>query len=223
MHGKKPTGPGALRSEAKARRAGGVEFSEATRKQLIACARLRFATDGYDATSLETIASDCGLTKGALYHHFSGKADLFEAVFEEEQRRLNSAIDGAYQRERTTVGVVRAAVRGFLEASADRGYQRISLLDGPSVLGWHRMREIEGRHCVALIRKSIDEAVEAGEISVEAPDALTHLLFGALCEGALMLARADDQRAARSSLARELEALIGSLAAPPEAGSFGST
>jgi AcrR family transcriptional regulator len=188
------------------------ERTEATTSQLIAVARDLFAREGYAGTSLEAVVSECGVTKGALYHHFSGKADLFEAVFIEEERRLCKALAAAYAGKRDPMQGVLAGFRAWLEACLDPGVQRITLLDAPSVLGWARMREIEAEFGLALIKQGMREAMDAGQVRRRDVDPLSHLLFGALCEGAMYIARADDPARARRKFDRELKGLLDALA-----------
>src|SRR3989442_3448107 len=59
-----------------------ADYSESTRQALVDSAVEMFAKRGYAATSLDAIAKRARVTKGALYHHFSGKQALFEAAFE---------------------------------------------------------------------------------------------------------------------------------------------
>ena len=60
-----------------------AESQERTRRALLAAADRRFETQGYLGTTLSEIASDAGLTKGAVYANFRSKADLFLAVRQE--------------------------------------------------------------------------------------------------------------------------------------------
>lgn len=189
------------------------ERSETTTLQLVEAARTLFAREGYGRTSLEAVVAECGVTKGALYHHFSGKAELFEAVFREEERRMCLGLAKAYAKKDDPLEGLRHGCRAFLEESLDPGIQRITLLDGPSVLGWERMREIEAEFGLALLKQGIRHAIDAGRIAERDVDALAHLLFGALCEGAMYIARASDQRAAKRKVEQELRSLFDGFAA----------
>ena len=188
------------------------ERSELTTAQLVETAREMFAREGYAASSLEAVAAAAGVTKGAVYHHFSGKAELFEAVFRAEQRRVCRDLAQAYERKRDPLEGLHAGSRAYLEACLDPGFQRIALLDGPSVLGWDRMREVEADYGLALLKKGIQQAIDAGRIRRRDVDSLAHLMFGALCEGAMYVVRAEDTDAARRRFERELRSLIDSLA-----------
>lgn len=186
--------------------------TEATTGQLVEAARRLFAADGYTATSLEDVVAAAGVTKGALYHHFSSKRDLFRAVFEQEEIALARASQEAYRRESDPWKGFQAGCIAFLEGSLDPGVQRIVVLDGAAVLGWETVREIEARHSMAMIEGGLHQAMESGRIARRDTGPLAHMLFGALCEGAMTVARSgDDQRAAMRAMAAELRSLLAAL------------
>src|SRR5438067_13352134 len=113
-----------------------ADQSEATRAALIGAARELFAARGYGAVATEEIVRAAGVTRGALYHHFAGKMELFEAVYEEVERELLESIAASAVAEATDpVQVLRAGARGFFTACEDPAVQRIALIDAPSVLG----------------------------------------------------------------------------------------
>ena len=190
------------------------ERTEATTRALVESARELFASEGYSATQLDDIVRAAGVTKGALYHHFQGKADLFRAVFEHEQRRLAKVVSDAYHRQRDPWKGFAAGCRALLEAQLEPGVQRITLLDAPSVLGWEQMREIGSKYCLKMVKKGLEDAVTSGEIAPRPIEPIAHLVFGALCEGSMMVARADDQRAAAKRLLGELRILLDAFRAP---------
>jgi AcrR family transcriptional regulator len=187
--------------------------AEPSFERLLRAAREQFASDGYAATSLESVCAEAGVTKGSLYHHFGGKAELFEAVFEREAATLSARVAGVAGRRRDPWQAAYAGVRSFLDASQDPGVQRVMLLDGLSVLGWERVREIEAEYGLALIKAVIGALADAGEIRRPDVEVLAHLLFGALVEGALLMARAPDGAAARRSVEREIRGLLDGLRA----------
>jgi AcrR family transcriptional regulator len=190
-----------------------AERSEATTGQLVATARDLFARDGYAATSLEAVSSEAGVTKGGLYHHFGSKKELFEAVFRAEQQELLTALATAAGKEKDPWDGFFAGAKAYLEVSLDAGVQRITLLDASSVLGWERMREIEADYGLAMLKEGLRQSVKAGRIRRRDVDALAHLLFGALGEGAMYIAREPDQRAALRRVTRDLKSILDALAA----------
>ena len=82
-----------------------AERRTATRAALIDCAHALFVEHGYDTTTTEDVLDAAGVSRGALYHHFPTKEELFAAVFEEVSRSsidrtLRRAGDGAARKTR---------------------------------------------------------------------------------------------------------------------------
>jgi AcrR family transcriptional regulator len=180
---------------------------------VLEAARELFAGAGYGATSLEAIAAAAGLTKGAVYHHFANKQEVFRAVYERERLRLAEAESQAFLSKRDPWdGFVAASLR-FLEECLDPGVQRITLIDAPGALGWDTMRDMFERDAVAPMRFALEEAMKAGRLRKRPVDPIVHLLHGAMTETAMEIARADDQRAAFRAAARELRNLLDAVAA----------
>jgi AcrR family transcriptional regulator len=190
-----------------------AERAEATRKALIGAARPLFARRGYAAVSAEEIVRAAGVTRGALYHHFEGKRELFEAVYVQIEAELAERIaTGALAAEAASpLAAMRAGAEMFLAASTEPETQQIVLLDGPSVLGWDRWREIAAEHGLGLIEASLRAAIEAGAIERRPVRPLAHVLMGALDEAAMLVARADDPEAMRAEVSGTLGALLDGL------------
>ena len=188
------------------------ERTEATTTALVAAARELFAQDGFAATSLDAVVARAGVTKGALYHHFAGKRELFAAVFAGEQRRLLAELGLAYEEnaERDPWTALERGCAAFLEFTQEPGVQRIFLLDATAALGWERIRELESES-LALMQLGIERAVEAGQIQARPAAPLAHLLFGGICEIAMVVARSPDQRGAHREAAEELGRLLEAL------------
>jgi AcrR family transcriptional regulator len=184
--------------------------SEATTGSLVEAARGLFAEDGYAATSLDAVVAKAGMTKGALYHHFAGKRELFAAVFADQQRRLTEAVVAAARRKRDPWEGFEAGAAAFIEACQEPGAQRIFLLDAPSALGWETIRELESGS-LEMMKLGIRNSIDAGSIESRPIDPLAHLLFGALCESAMVVARAPDQRKALREAKAELHRVLASV------------
>jgi AcrR family transcriptional regulator len=194
-----------------------ADRSAATRTALIAAARPLFAEQGFAAVGTETIVRAAGVTRGALYHQFADKTELFAAVVEAVEqdvmarimRRLTEQAGGE------AVDPLDELIRGasaWLDACAEPAVQRILLIDAPAVLGWERYREIGTRYSVGVVEAVLTEAVRVGRIAEQPVSPLAHIIVGALDEGALMIARSDDQATAREQVGDALEQLIGGLA-----------
>ena len=186
------------------------ERREQTTAALITAARELFAADGYAATSLDAVVDKAGMTKGALYHHFSGKRELFTAVFSGEQDRLSAAVIAAYQRRDNPWEAFEEACSAFIVACQEPGVQRILLHDAPSALGWETIRELESG-MLKMMERGIERAIETGSIEPRPVQPLAHLLFGAICESAMVVARATDQQRASQESLDELRRLLRSL------------
>ncbi|HEX8204850.1 MAG TPA: TetR/AcrR family transcriptional regulator [Solirubrobacteraceae bacterium] len=189
------------------------ERSDATTTELVEVARRLFAADGYAATSLEDVVRGAGVTKGALYHHFGSKRDLFLAVYEREQQRLAQVQFEAFARKKGAWEGFLAGSQAFFEASLDPGVQRITLLDAPSVLGWETMREVEGRYSLVQLHQGIEALIHDGQLARRPVAPLANMLFGAMCEAAMMVARSDDQRKATKAVLAELRTILEALRA----------
>src|SRR5215216_3547416 len=191
-----------------------AERSQATRTALIAAARELFAERGYGGVTTEEIVRRSGVTRGALYHHFDGKADLFRAVFEQMEEQLAQRFATEALSADDPLEALRAGAEMFLDICLDPEVQRITLLDGPSVLGWEQWREIEARYSLGLIRAGLEAAMDAGAIERRPLDPLAHVILGALMETGLYVARAGDVPAARAQGGEVLAALLESLRSP---------
>ncbi len=187
--------------------------SEATRARLIAAGRALFAKRGYADVGTEQIVRRAQVTRGALYHHFDDKRDLFRAVHEaleaEGVERIAEALAGAATDD--PVEAMKVAVRAFLDGVLDPGRARITLIDAPSVLGWAEWREIDARYGLGLASAALEAAMDAGRIERRPVGPLAGMLVAALGEAGIMVATADDPGAARIDVEAALEALIDGL------------
>jgi AcrR family transcriptional regulator len=192
-----------------------LEQAEATRAALLEAARALFAQRGYAAVGTEEIVRRARVTRGALYHHFRGKEDLFRAVVEDVERELTERIAA----EALAIEAVdpwaalRGGARAFLAASAEPEVQRIIMLDAPAVLGWEAWREIGERYGLGLVEGVLEAAMEAGALARQPARPLAHVLMGALDEAAMYVARADDVAGAREEMAGTIDRLLEGLRA----------
>ena len=188
--------------------------SAATRAKLVAAARALFAARGYAAVGTEEIVRAAGVTRGALYHQFRDKEQLFDAVFEEVEAETTQRIaevalgDGGAD----PLAALRAGARAFLAVCAEPDIERIVLLDAPAVLGWERWREIGLRYGLGLVAGTLQAGIDAGAIAPQPVTPLAHVLLGALDEGALYVARAADRETARAEVEAIVDRLIDGLA-----------
>ena len=187
------------------------ERGEATRDALLAAARALFAERGYAGVGTEEVVRRAGVTRGALYHHFRDKQDLFRAVFEQTEAEIVHAIGARVDGIADPMELLRTGVRAFLDACGDPVMMRIGVRDAPGVLGWEEWREIGNRHGLGLMTGGLGAAMDAGQIVRADVRTLAHLLLSALAEAALLIASADDPGAARAEVERTLLALLDGL------------
>ena len=191
--------------------------SQATRRQLITAARGLFGARGYAAVGTEEIVRTAGVTRGALYHQFRDKADLFAAVAEEVEAEIAEQIAaGAVGAAADPVGALRAGARLFLHACAEPEVERIILLDAPAVLGWEAWRDLAGRYGLGLIQLALQSAMDSGAIVPQPVVPLAHALVGALDECALYVARAGDPAAAREECAMIIDRILRCITGKPD-------
>jgi AcrR family transcriptional regulator len=201
------------RSEGGGRRTQ-AERSEATRAALIVTARRLFAERGYAGVGTEELVRAAGVTRGALYHHFDGKADLFGAVFEQIEQELAERLAAeALSRNDPWEGLL-AALEMFLDLCVEPEVQRIALLDAPSILGWDAWREVEARHGLGLIRLALQNLIDEGAIEAQPVEPLAHAILGALIEAGLYVARADPLVSARAEMGTVLRRMLEGLRSP---------
>jgi AcrR family transcriptional regulator len=190
------------------------ERSAATRAALVDAARELFTERGFAGVGTETIVRAAGVTRGALYHQFADKVELFAAVYESVEERIGQRLDAQISAvgETDPVAIMRLGAELWLDACAEPEVQRVVLLDGPAVLGWERWREIGRRHGLGLIEAVLAHGIEVGRIAPQPVLPLAHVLIGALDEAALYIARADDQALARAEMGSVIGALLTGLA-----------
>jgi AcrR family transcriptional regulator len=190
-----------------------AEQRDATRATLLSVARELFTERGYAATSTTEIADQAGVTRGALYHHFTAKDDLFRAVFEQLEQEVVDRVARGAAAGADALEQMRLGSHAFLDACLDPAVQRIVLLEGPAVLGWETWQEIEERYGYGLVAAAVDAAIGAGLIDAQPVGPLAHVLFGALSQAGLTVARADDPGAARTDMETAMDRLLDGLRA----------
>jgi AcrR family transcriptional regulator len=197
-----PTRPGRREADA-----------QATREALIRAGLELFTKRGYAGVGTEEIVARAKVTRGALYHHFADKRDLFRAVFERVEAELMERIGASMQATDDPWELMLAGMRSFLDACEEPAVKQIALTDAPSVLGWPEWREIDNRHGLGLTRAALQGAVDAGTVRPIAVEPMAHLFVAALSEAAFVIAYSDEPRKARPDVEAALIELIEGLRA----------
>jgi AcrR family transcriptional regulator len=192
-----------------------AERRAATRDALVAAGRSLFATRAFAEVGTEEIVRTAGVTRGALYHHFADKTELYAAVFETVEIEVISRIGAAVMGAELTdpLAAMRLGAGIWLDACAEPEVHRIALIDAPAVLGQARWREIGSHYGMSLVQGLLAQAVAAGRIPSQPIEPLAHLLLGALREGALYLAVATDPIQARQEIGAAIDRMIEALGA----------
>ena len=180
--------------------------TRATRSALIAAARRLFAERTYEDVPADEIARAAGVTRGALYHHFADKRDLFEAVFEQLEEDLTADIARIMAEDGRPI--IQSGLEAFLDVCTQAEIVKIGLTEAPAVLGWQRWREIESKYGLGLVKAvlSTNPAVDSKFL-----DASAHIVVSALIEAALVIAHASDKQAARHEAQAALTLLLSNL------------
>jgi AcrR family transcriptional regulator len=176
-----------------------VERGQATHLRIVASATTLFGELGYEATSIEAVLRESGVSRGALYHHFDSKDALFEAVLEAIEADLAQAAIAASRDIADPVKALRAGCDVFLDLTQTAKVRQIVLVDAPAVLGWQKWREIESRYGFGLLKAALEAAAARGQVRQDLVDVFAHMLLAALIEVALMVSRADDPTEALKS------------------------
>ncbi len=187
-----------------------------TRQALLAAARQVFAEQGFQATRTEEIVRRAGLTRGALYHHFRDKEDLFRAVYEDITHEVARSLRRrSEERHRSGWELFVANSEVYLEAaSTNPAYRQIVLIDGPAVLGWNSLSQRSDgptHQIMGYLRDAVDEGV----LEPQPLEPLAHLLSALGTGAALYVAHADDPEVARREVAECNERFLSGLGVHP--------
>ncbi|MBO0802959.1 MAG: TetR/AcrR family transcriptional regulator [Nocardiopsaceae bacterium] len=193
-----------------------AEHASDTRAALVASARRLFAAQGYDATGTEQIVADARVTRGALYHHFRDKADLFRAAMAEAAGMVaQQLVDEQLASESPSpLTEIRNGVSAFLDVCVGGDFQRIVLVDGPRVLGSDAWEELVDSYGRQLLEEWLDRCVEAGELQAVPTGPLARLLIAMLTEASLAIPRSPDPATARDDFGTVLDRLLTGLRPP---------
>lgn len=167
-----------------------------TRNRLIAQAHLVFLRRGYHAATLEEIAAEAGVTKGAVYSNFDSKADLFMAVLDARKRgRLE-----VYERVRSSAAAMEDLARAHVQVILDDDPE--GRWAGALVEAWAASEGDEGfRAKLAaasedinrMVGEVIEEIAARGDIEFPYPPERIAQIGAAVARG-LLLQRLHDPR-----------------------------
>ncbi|MBD2867337.1 TetR/AcrR family transcriptional regulator [Paenibacillus arenilitoris] len=172
------------------------EEAAETIRQLIDIARSHFTEHGYAGAALESIVHEAKLTRGAVYHHFRNKKELFRSVLEAVQKEVADRVEREAAASEDVWQQLYLGCRAFVTAAVEERNKRIMLIDGPAILGWEAWRAMDENHSMRLLRGQLETMQRQGVIGPAPLDAMTHFLSGALNETTLWLAHESARTAA---------------------------
>lgn len=159
-----------------------AEQAETTRQALIDAGRSLFAAKGYAKVGTEEIVRTAKVTRGALYHHFEDKKDLFRAVYEQVEEETVAAVATKMRDIADASELLETGVVAYLDACRDPELARIALIEAPAVLGRAEWLEIGSRYGFGLVTGGLQHAVNSGLIRRQPVEPLARLLFAAMAE-----------------------------------------
>lgn len=187
-----------------------AEQRAATTRALLDAGRSLFAERGYAQVSLADIVSMAGVTKGALYHYFGSKLELFRAVVAEVHGEVAERVAAAAPDADPWTQLL-AGCRAFLTASTASGVQQVMLVDAPAVLGWSEWRRLDAESSARHLEDVLARLIEDGVVAERRLGPLVSLLSGAMNEAVLALAHSDDLDSDLDATMAVLTRLLGSL------------
>ena len=190
-----------------------IERGKTTRERLISVGFELFGTRGYEATSIGAILDAAGLARGAFYHHFATKAELFDAVLDRVIARIADAAADAARAHEDPVESLRAGCSTWLDVALDPAIQQIAFLDATAVLGWDRYHELDEQHSLGRLKTGLRRVARAGLLPADSVDVLAHMVVGAVGEAAKLIVHAKDPVAARAAGQEALDLLLSRLLA----------
>jgi AcrR family transcriptional regulator len=194
------------------------EYSASTKRALVEAALERFSRQGYAGTSLDEIVSAARVTKGALYHHFKGKQDLFEAAFMDVEAQASDRISASIRSIRDPWEKALTGLREFLAVTRTEAYRRIVIQDGPAVLGYERFREREESSTFGLVQEIVTSLLSDYRLPESTTGAFTRLFFGAMSATGSAVSTAEDPERASDDAEGAIVLVLAGIRALVESG-----
>lgn len=159
--------------------------AETTRNLLLNAFRAAFLERGFEATTTGDVLQQTGLSKGALYHHFTSKTEILAAIYQAESHgaieRALRAVDAAA----SPVTRLQQACLAWMDAVRAPEVSQILFVIGPSALGYEKAKEIEDTLSLQMLETLLAEAVSVREIACEDLHLVAAIINAAAAEAAL--------------------------------------
>jgi AcrR family transcriptional regulator len=174
---------------------------------LLAAGRSLFGSRGVTAVSAEQLVGTAGVTRGALYHHFQDKNDLFRAVYEQLEEELCTELTARLDSAGSAVEGLQLGVGWFLDVCDRNEVRQIALVDAPALLGWARWRQIESDYALGIVVDRLRAAEEEGATLTGPVEIMASLLFSMMIDAALTISTSDDPVTTRAHVEPTLQGL----------------
>ena len=194
------------------------QYSASTKRALVDVATKLFTEQGYAGTSLDAIVAGARVTKGALYHHFSGKQALFEAVFESVEADASKTIGKAVRTTKDPWEKAVGGLRSFLEVVQQPEYSRVVIQEGPVVLGYERYREQEERSTFGIVQEIVSSVLASYDLEPSMVETFSRVFFGAMSAAGAAVSSADDTRRASAEVEAAIAFILAGLRQQAESG-----
>lgn len=187
-------------------------MAQDTTERLLAVARRAFAEEGFAATSLDALAAEAGMTRGAVHHHFGNKTGLFEAVLRRLDAEITAVLDAEWAAEPDPWLAFRLWYDRYLDEALHPSRRRILFQDATAVLGIKAVDILIDGGIADLVAE-LTRLIRLGRVRPVDPEATAHLLNGAITNLAFWAAEgaAPEQRVSRAK--RTLALILDGLTA----------
>ena len=187
-----------------------VKNGEKTLNKLMRVAREMFSERGYADTFTAEIARKAGVTRGALYHHFPQKKDLFIAVFEEAIDDLANSVIYDFPEPLTRENLI-TSTHSFISAGLDPSIQKIVFVDGPAILGIPLWRKYDKERLTAPLETFLDKMIHAKIIKPIPIEAIAHIMAGSTNEAVRWISNSSNPKQAYKIIMEGFELLYDSF------------
>jgi AcrR family transcriptional regulator len=160
----------------------------------------------------QDLRADVAKDRGrAVYHRFSTKQAIFEAVFDQVSEDLAGQIATASSTKHDVLAAMIAGTKAYFTACSEGPVAQIILKDGPAVLGWERWRQIDAQHFGGMILQALGKAMKEGQIARQPIEPLARLLLEAITEAAARCSAQPDLLKAGNEYGYALASLLEAL------------
>jgi len=159
--------------------------SKKTRDLLLSTARKLFTKDGYEQTTTSQILAASDVSKGGMYHHFSSKQELMEAIYVKDCERVFQRIEEMSTAD-TALEYLIQCMFAWLKLVSEPEIGKVLLVQGPKVLGWQRCREIEAQFSLQPMIAIVEKCIVRGEIHVKCARSTVQIINAIVTEMAMI-------------------------------------